>query len=93
MNWRVSNLDTMVFSINLKKFLTNLDLNELEVDSIMYHVYTKNYLQVLFDHGKSLIVTLLRFYEEEDYFEECIEIQKEIKDHNKATGEQIDLKK
>ena len=92
MRWRTDETQTNQFNLQLWDFLHARGMEDSQIDGIVYNIYYVNYLQIFFDYGKTFILALIKYYEDNDYFEECAEIQATIKKHNKATGEQITLK-
>ena len=92
MRLRMESYQPTTFNLKVKEYLQDENLEDSKIESVLHYISNKNYLQILYDYGKTFIKNLIRFYESNDYFEECLEIQIVINNHNKATGERIDLK-
>lgn len=83
----------MKFNESVHNFL-KINFNHLpedQIERIISFINRKNYLQLLYTWGPELLQGLLDHFVTEDDYAQCILIRDTVKNHNKATGEQIKL--
>ena len=86
--------NSKVFDENIRIVLLDdidIQLTESSVNRILHFIHKSNYLQILYMYHEPVICKLLNHFTEVEDYDQCILIRDTVKNHNKATGDNIIL--
>jgi hypothetical protein len=63
-----------------------------DVKSILFHLKTKRYSTIMYLYGTEFLLEILNMCEENENFEDCAEIVKQIKKHNEQLNDNVPTK-
>ena len=86
--------DLKIFDEGVRDCITESNRNSLtqsSIQKILHYIHTGNYLQIFYSYGKEILTELLDYFLSIENYIQCSLIRDTVKDHNKATGENIKL--
>lgn len=66
-----------------------IDVEEGFLDGVVKLLRKSNYLQLLYNYGVHMLLTILKIYEEIELYEECAKIKQTIEDSNKLENRKL----
>ena len=70
-------------------YTQGIPLKDGAIHKIIRYIQLDNYNQMIFDFGENVCLIVLKFFEENEQYDTCAEILKQIENHNCTVGTQI----